>query len=160
VREVQAPCYKNKSCICKRCKLRRASKPRGQIPSLLSAAKKLQRALSQFATPGVSKNDRSAAHIAGLQSTERERERERVLELGSAKISICRGEWNNLRINKRLINDRQYPGISFCCWTLKLHKYIQIATQRSRNKTRLFTKGIEKVMSSPREQANRNRDQL
>jgi hypothetical protein len=160
VREVQAPCYTNKSCICKRCTLRRASKPRGQIPSLLSAAKKLQRALSQFATPGFSKNDRSAARIAGLQSTERERERERVLELGSAKISICRGEWNNLRINKRLINDRQYPGISFCCLTLKLHKYIHIATQRRRNKTRLFTKGIEKVMSSPREQANRNRDQL
>lgn len=66
--------------------------------------------MSKFATPGVSKNDRSAAHIAGLQSTEREREG--VLELGSAKISICRGEWNNLRINKRLINDRQYPGIS------------------------------------------------
>jgi hypothetical protein len=75
VREVQAPCYTNKSCICKRCTLGRASKLRGQIPSLLSAAKKLQRALSQFVTPGVSKNDRSAARIAGLQSR-RARERE------------------------------------------------------------------------------------
>jgi len=76
VREVQAPCYTNKSCIARDVHSGELLKPRGQIPSLLTAAKKLQRALSQFATPGVSKNDRSAAHIAGLQSTERERERE------------------------------------------------------------------------------------